>query len=45
MLQMVCVATLACHDDFELPEGAWEMEVEEWFNLWPLRLPLKVRKR
>lgn len=44
LLQMVCVATLVYHYDFELPEQDWEMEFEEWFNLWPLRLPLKVRK-
>lgn len=42
LLQMVCVATLVYHYDFALPNPTWEMEYEEWFNLWPLSLPLEV---
>jgi hypothetical protein len=33
------------HYDFALPYETWEMEFEEWFSIWPLRLPLKVWRR
>lgn len=42
LMQMTCVATLVYHYDFALADENWEMEFEERFNLWPLRLPLKV---
>ncbi|EAW20310.1 cytochrome P450 [Aspergillus fischeri NRRL 181] len=45
LMQSVCVATLVYHYDFALPHENWEMEFEEWFSLWPLRLPLGVRRR
>ena len=45
LLQMCCVATLVYWYEFELEVEGWEMEFEEWFNLWPVRLPLRVRKR
>ena len=44
-MQNVCLATMVYHYDFALPYETWEMEFEEWFNLWPLRLPLKVWRR
>ncbi|KAI1323176.1 benzoate 4-monooxygenase cytochrome P450 [Xylariaceae sp. FL0255] len=45
LMQAVCIATLVYHYDFSLPHEAWEMVFEEWFNLWPLKLPLKVWRR
>lgn len=45
MMQSVCVATLVYHYEFALPHKDWEMEFEEWFNIWPLELPLKVWRR
>ncbi|KAJ3562543.1 hypothetical protein NPX13_g8533 [Xylaria arbuscula] len=45
VMQAMCVATLVYHYDFALEEPEWEMEFEEWFNLWPLKLPLKVSRR
>lgn len=44
-MQNVCLATVIYHFDFALPHENWEMEFEEWFNLWPLGLPLKVWRR
>ncbi|KAF2161904.1 hypothetical protein M409DRAFT_69435 [Zasmidium cellare ATCC 36951] len=45
LMQMTCVATLVFWYEFELEEEGWEMEFEEWFNLWPLRLPMRARRR
>ncbi|KAI0465547.1 benzoate 4-monooxygenase cytochrome P450 [Xylaria cf. heliscus] len=45
LIQAICIATLVYRYDFALSNPAWEMEFEEWFNLWPLRLPLKVWPR
>lgn len=45
LMQATCVATLVHNYDFALPNKDWVMEFEEWFNLWPLRLPLKVCRR
>lgn len=42
MIQSVCVATLTYHYNFALPNETWELDYEEWFNLWPLRLPLRL---
>ena len=44
-MQDVCLATMVHHYDLALPYETWEMEFEEWFNLWPLKLPLKVWRR
>lgn len=45
VMQAMCVATLVCHYDFALKEPDWEMEFEEWFNLWPMKLPLQIWRR
>ncbi|ORY68270.1 benzoate 4-monooxygenase cytochrome P450 [Pseudomassariella vexata] len=45
VIQAVCLATLVYRYEFSLPHQGWEMEYEEWFNLWPLSLPLKVWRR
>ncbi|KAI1823683.1 benzoate 4-monooxygenase cytochrome P450 [Xylaria intraflava] len=45
LMQLVCLATVVYHYDFAMPDPAYEMEFEETFNLWPLRLPLKVSRR
>lgn len=43
--QQFFLATLCYRYDFTLPSGEWEMEWEEYFNLWPVRLPLKIWRR
>ncbi|KAI0508534.1 cytochrome P450 [Xylaria bambusicola] len=45
LMQAMCIATIVYHYDFALKQPKWDMEFEEWFNLWPLRLPLKVWRR
>lgn len=43
--QMVFLATLVARYEFALPSLDWELEFEEYFNLWPIKLPLKVWHR
>lgn len=45
LMQGTAISTLVYHYDFALTDPCWDMEFEEWFNLWPLRLPLKVSRR
>jgi hypothetical protein len=33
------------HFEFALTHATWEMDFEEWFNLWPLEMPMKVWPR
>lgn len=40
--QTVFLATLVARYDSALPSVDWELEFEEYFNLWPIKLPLKV---
>ena len=44
-MQGVRLATMVYRYDFALPYETWDTDFEEWFNLWPLRLPLKVWRR
>lgn len=43
--QQVFLATLCRRYEFALPCPGWEMEWEEYFNLWPVKLPLKIWRR
>ena len=43
--QQVLLATLCHRYEFALPSREWEMQWEEYFNLWPVKLPLKVWRR
>jgi len=43
--QLVFIATLCYRYDFALPSKEWEMEFEDYFNLWPVKLPMKIWRR
>lgn len=43
--QQVFLATLCHRYEFALPHPEWEMTWEEYFNLWPRQLPLKIWRR
>jgi cytochrome P450 len=43
--QLVFVATLCYRYEFALPSKEWEMEFEDYFNLWPVNLPMKIWRR
>lgn len=43
--QQVFLATLCYRYEFALPGREWEMEWEDYFNLWPVKLPLKIWRR
>jgi cytochrome P450 len=43
--QMNFLATLCHRYDFALPSRDWEIVWEDYFNLWPKELPLKVWRR
>jgi cytochrome P450 len=45
VMQTVSLATMVYHFEFALPHATWEMDFEEWFNLWPLEMPMKVWSR
>ena len=45
LFQLLFVATLIHRYDFALPSTDWEMEWEDYFNLWPKELPMKVWRR
>ncbi|KAH8196083.1 hypothetical protein TruAng_009739 [Truncatella angustata] len=45
LIQSVCIASLVYHYEFTLPHKDWEIELEEYFNAWPLKMPLKVWRR
>lgn len=45
LMQATCIATMVHRFEFALPDPTWEMEFEEWFNLWPLKMPMKVWPR
>lgn len=43
--QQIFLATLVYRYEFVLPSREWEMEWEEYFSLWPVKLPLKIWRR
>ncbi|KAL9112411.1 MAG: hypothetical protein Q9227_003253 [Pyrenula ochraceoflavens] len=43
--QAVSLGTLVYHYDFALPSPKWEMEWEDFFNIWPKELHMKVWQR
>ena len=45
LLMFVSVATLVHNYDCTLLSPEWSIQFEEWFNLWPLELPLKISPR
>lgn len=45
MEQMMLVAAVVMRYDFTLPSDDWQIEWDEYFNLWPKRLPLSFRLR
>lgn len=45
LMQMVFVATLCYRYDFALPSTEWEMDWEDYFNLWLRELPMKIWRR
>ncbi|KAL9117860.1 MAG: hypothetical protein Q9187_005598 [Circinaria calcarea] len=45
LMQMVFLATLCYRYDFALPSTEWEMDWEDYFNLWPRELPMKIWRR
>lgn len=45
LMQAVCIALMVYHYGFALPIKRCDMQFEEWFGLWPLKLPLKVWRR
>ncbi|KAF2257848.1 benzoate 4-monooxygenase cytochrome P450 [Lojkania enalia] len=45
VVQTVFLATLVKRYEFALPDLNWELEFDEYFNLWPLKLPLKLWQR
>ncbi|KAJ6787404.1 hypothetical protein PWT90_04804 [Aphanocladium album] len=45
LVQLVYIATVVHRYDFALPSPDWTMEWEDYFNLWPKELPLKIWRR
>ncbi|KAF2638392.1 cytochrome P450 CYP5280A1P [Massarina eburnea CBS 473.64] len=45
VLQTIFLSTLIKRYEFALPNPDWEMEFEEYFNLWPIQLPLRIWRR
>jgi cytochrome P450 len=45
LMQAVCIALMVYDYEFALPIKRCDMQFEEWFNLWPLKLPMKVWRR
>ena len=42
LLMLVSVATLVHNYDYTLLSPEWAIQLEEWFNLWPLELLLMI---
>lgn len=45
LVQRLFLASLCHRYEFALPSSDWQMQWEEYFNLWPVRLPLKIWRR
>lgn len=45
LMQVIFLASLVHRYKFALPNPEWEMKWVDYFNLWPVELPLKVWKR
>lgn len=45
LMQVIYIATVLYRYDFALPSPDWEMKWVDYFNLWPVELPLKIWRR
>lgn len=45
MEQSILVAAMVKRYDFKLPSTQWEMDWEEFFNMWPRELPMILQRR
>lgn len=45
LMQMVFISTLCHRYEFALPSRDWELTWEDYFNLWPVELPMKIWRR
>ncbi len=45
LMQLVFIGTVVHRYDFALPGSSWTLQWEEYFNIWPNELPLKIWRR